>query len=195
MNPRPGLQRVVGVGGVAFTTFNCIVGVGIFALPALVAGVLGAAAILAYGICLVLIGLVGLCFAEAGSRVTGSGGLYAYASASFGPVAGGVVGALMLFTSQVASAGALARFLLDTLAITWPALAAPGVDFALLAAIFGVLAVVNIAGTRGGTRLTVVIGLVKLALLAFVTMSGLVYAFVHRRAGRSRPPVEGVGGD
>ena len=44
----PHLGRVVGVSGVAFTAFNCIVGVGIFSLPGLVAGVLGPAAIIAY---------------------------------------------------------------------------------------------------------------------------------------------------
>jgi hypothetical protein len=38
------LPRVIGVSGVAFTAFNCIVGVGIFGLPGLVAGVLGSAA-------------------------------------------------------------------------------------------------------------------------------------------------------
>jgi amino acid transporter len=80
--PRPELERVIGVGGVAFTSFNCIVGVGIFALPALVASLLGTASILAYGACLVLIALVGLCFAEAGSRVPASGGMYAYAEAA-----------------------------------------------------------------------------------------------------------------
>ena len=41
------LQRVVSVTWVAFTAFNCIVGVGIFSLPGLVAGVLGPAAIVA----------------------------------------------------------------------------------------------------------------------------------------------------
>ena len=109
------LKRVIGVGGVAFTAFNCIVGVSIFGLPSLVAGLLGPAAILAYGVCVVLIGLVGLCFAEAGSRVPGSGGLYAYATAAFGPVVGGVAGALMLFANSIGSSAAVARLSLDIL--------------------------------------------------------------------------------
>ena len=53
------LERVIGVQAVAFTAFNCIVGAGIFGLPALVAAVLGPAAILAYLICLILIACVG----------------------------------------------------------------------------------------------------------------------------------------
>ena len=90
------LPRVIGVSGVAFTAFNCVVGVGIFGLPGIVANVLGPAAIVAYLVCLVLFGLIALCLAEAGSRVSGAGGLYAYASAAFGPVVGGVAGMLLL---------------------------------------------------------------------------------------------------
>src|ERR1044071_1989635 len=84
----PTLKRVIGVSGLSFSSFNNIVGSGIFGLPALVAALLGPAAILAYVVCAVLIGLVGLCFAEAGSRVASAGGLYAYARVPFGPVVG-----------------------------------------------------------------------------------------------------------
>ena len=72
-----------------------------------------------------LVGLVGLCFAEAGSRVSRSGGLYGYACAAFGPVTGGVTGALLLFANSIAGAAAIARFLLDTLALPFPILAQP----------------------------------------------------------------------
>ena len=88
----PSLNRVIGVGALAFSSFNNIVGSGIFGLPALVAALLGPAAILSYLVCAVLIGLVGLCFAEVGSRVASAGGLYAYARVPFGPVVGGVAG-------------------------------------------------------------------------------------------------------
>src|SRR5260370_14807775 len=91
----PSLKRVIGVGVLAFSSFNNIVGSGIFALPALVAALLGPAAILSYLVCAVLISLVGLCFAEVGSRVTSAGGLYAYARVPFGPVVGGVAGTLL----------------------------------------------------------------------------------------------------
>ena len=62
------LPRVIGTSGVAFTGFNCVVGVGIFGLPGIVANVLGPAAIVAYLVCLVLFGLIALCLAEAGAR-------------------------------------------------------------------------------------------------------------------------------
>ena len=64
--PGPRLERVIGVGGPGCSAVNCIVGSGIFGLPGLPPRS-GPAAFLAYLVCVVLIGLVGLCFAEAGS--------------------------------------------------------------------------------------------------------------------------------
>jgi len=169
------LKRVIGVGGVAFTAFNCVVGVGIFGLPGLVAGVLGPAAILAYGVCLVLIGLVALCLAEAGSRVPEAGGLYAYAGAAFGPVVGGVAGALLLFANSIGSSAALARFFIDTLAGIWPAMAQPWAGTGLLALVYAVLVVINITGARSGSRLSVVFGLLKLTPLVLLIGAGLFF--------------------
>lgn len=193
MSTAPHLDRVVGVPGVAFTAFNCIVGVGIFSLPGLVAGLLGPAALIAYLVCAVLIGLVGLCFAEAGSRVDGSGGLYAYATAAFGPVVGGVAGALSLFAGAIGSAAALARFFLDTLASIWPALGHAGAGIALLVAIYGTLALVNIAGTRDGTRLSVLLGILKLTPLLAIIMFGLFAIQPANLAWPALPPVSKVG--
>ena len=93
------LKRVVGVGGLSFNVVNLTIASGIFALPATMAVILGHAAPLAYFVCMVLFGLVGLCFAEAGSRVGSAGGLYAYVSVPFGPVAGGVAGTLLWLAS------------------------------------------------------------------------------------------------
>ena len=68
------LVRALGVRALAATTFNVIVGGGIFGLPSEVAQGLGAAAPLAYIVCAIAMGLIVLCFAEAGSRVSLSGG-------------------------------------------------------------------------------------------------------------------------
>ena len=74
---RGSLERVVGPAALGLNIVNLTVASGIFALPALVAASLGREAVLAYLVCAVLFGLVGLCFAEAGSRVGSAGGLYA----------------------------------------------------------------------------------------------------------------------
>lgn len=189
----PHLDRVVGVPGVAFTALSCIVGVGIFSLPGLVAGVLGPAAIIAYLVCAVLIGLVGLCFAEASSRVSSSGGLYAHAGAAFGPVIGGVAGALSLFASSIGSAAAIARFFIDTLATIWPTLGNVGASIVLLVAIYGTLALVNIAGTRDGTRLTIMLAILKLAPLLAIILFGVFAIQPANLAWPAMPPVGRMG--
>ena len=83
------LVRTLGVWGLAASIVNVTIGGGIFRLPASVAGILGTAAPLAYLVCAVAMGLIVLCFAEAGSRVSLTGGLYAYIEIGLGPLVGG----------------------------------------------------------------------------------------------------------
>jgi amino acid transporter len=185
--------RVIGVAGVAFTSFNCIVGVGIFGLPGLVAAVLGPAAILAYAACLVLVALVGLCLAEAGSRVPHAGGLYAYATAAFGPVVGGVTGALALFATSIGSAAALARFFIDTLAGFVPAAGTPVGVVVVLVALYGFLGAANTLGAQGGGRLAVVFGVLKFTPLLLLIVVGAFAVQPHNLVWTSVPPVPKVG--
>jgi len=166
------LKRVIGVGALAFASFNNVVGSGIFGLPALVAALLGPAAILSYLVCAVLIGLVGLCFAEVGSRVASAGGLYAYARVPFGPVVGGIAGTLLWFANSVVPSAAISNFLADTLASSWPALTGGPARVLFLAAIYLLLAVVNIRGTRQGAWLSVATALIKLTPLVLLVIAG-----------------------
>ncbi len=122
--PQP-FQRVIGVRPLALTMVNLIVGAGIFGLPAFAAHDLGPAAVLAYGVCIVLVGLVGLCLAEAGSRVSDAGGVYAYASASFGPYVGAITGHLLWFANGAVGNAAVAVLGADTLGMLVPWLAGP----------------------------------------------------------------------
>src|SRR6202161_982116 len=92
------LLRALGVRQLATTIFNYTVGSGIFVLPALAVARLGAAAPLAYLICMVVMGLVLLCLAEAGSRVSVTGGVYAYVETALGPLVGFIAGAVLLLT-------------------------------------------------------------------------------------------------
>jgi APA family basic amino acid/polyamine antiporter len=189
----PSLSRVIGVSGVTFTAFNGIVGAGIFGLPALVAAVLGPGAIIAYLVCAVLIGLVGLCFAEAGSRVSTSGGLYAYASAAFGPVIGGGAGILLLVANCIAPSAALARFVVDTISVAVPAADAVLPRTALLGAIYFTLAVVNISGARRAAQLSTLVGYVKLAPLVLLVIFGVFAIHPSNLRWTSIPSLSSVG--
>ena len=91
-SPRPAapaaLVRVMGTFGLAAAIVNITVGGGIFRLPANVAGALGPAAPIAYLVCAAAMALIVLCIADAGSRVSLTGGPYAYIGVALGPYAG-----------------------------------------------------------------------------------------------------------
>src|SRR5436190_19393126 len=72
------LVRAIGLRRLTASIINITVGAGIFVLPAVVSARLGAAAPIAYIVCATLMALIVLCFASAGSRVSMTGGLYAY---------------------------------------------------------------------------------------------------------------------
>ncbi len=173
--PSPAVSppRVLGIGGVAFASFNCIVGAGIFGLPALAAAALGPAAVLGYIVSAAVLGLVGLCLAEAGSRVTEAGGPFAYATVPFGPAIGGMVGTLM-WVSCVSGSAAVANLWIDTLASAWPDLGTTGPRLALILAFYAGLAVVNVRGARHGSRLSVAMALIKIVPLVGIVLIGIV---------------------
>src|SRR5436189_6476551 len=89
-----GLKREIGVRRLAASIINTTIGAGIFVLPALVPGELGRAAPLAYLVCASAMALIVTCFAAAGSRVSVTGGLYAYVEVAFGPFVGFLSGVL-----------------------------------------------------------------------------------------------------
>jgi APA family basic amino acid/polyamine antiporter len=157
---------------------NVTVGAGIFGMPALAAHDLGAAAILAYVVCAIIIGMVGLCLAEAGSRVAGTGGLYAYATASFGPFAGGMVGMLLFTANGAFSDAAVSALFADTITLLFPWFTAPAARAALVIATYGCFAWLHIRGTRGGVIAAQVTTVVKLVPLIVLIVAGAF--FIHR---------------
>ncbi len=168
-----GLVRAIGVPGLAANAVNLTVGAGIFALPAVVAALLGPAAILAYLVCGLAVTLVFLCFAEAGSRVSRSGGAYAYVEAAFGPYAGFLVNILLWFGFGVLGDAAIANVLVNSLAVLAPAIAAPVPRAAIMLLLFGGVALINIRGVRQGVRFAVGVTVAKLVPLVLLVAWGL----------------------
>ncbi|HEY3818151.1 MAG TPA: APC family permease [Polyangiaceae bacterium] len=171
------LRRILGVRALALTMVNLTIGAGIFGLPALAARELGVGALFAYLVCMGLVGLVGLCLAEAGSRVLNAGGLYGYARASFGPVVGTVTGHLLWFANGAVGNAAVAVLLADTLGVLVPWLAGPLPRAAVLVGYYAILVVVNVRGTRQGAGLSQVTTVLKLVPLVALVLCGL--PFVH----------------
>jgi len=168
-NPDALLVRELGVRQLAANIFNYTVGSGIFALPALAVAQLGSAAPLAYVACAVVMALVVLCFAEAGSRVSATGGPYAYVEAALGPFIGFIAGCLV-FTTGLSAAAAVCALFVRTLLRLLPAIPA-SLTSVLIVLIVSVLVFVNVRGIKTSARVLEGITIAKLLpLLAFVLL-------------------------
>jgi amino acid transporter len=172
-NPEQSLVRAIGPWALGANAVNLTVGAGIFALPALVAALLGPAAVIAYLICAVLILLVLTCFAEVGSQVTRSGGVVAYVEEAFGPLAGFVTWVMFALAFSAASDAAIAHVLMDALATAVPALSGGVPRILALVVLFGGLAAVNIRGVRQGVRVAVATTVAKLVPLLLLVAVGV----------------------
>ena len=167
------LLRVIGVWTLTLSVINFIVGSAIFVVPAGAAKELGSAGVLAYLVAAALVLVVALCFAEAGSRVTATGGAYAYVERAFGPWLGFVVASLMWVANGVVAGAAVANALIGSLATVVPTLGVGGPRAGLLIAIFLGFGCLNVLGTTLGARSVVVLTLLKLAPLLILLVAGL----------------------
>ena len=168
------LQRLIGVRALALTAMNTTVGAGIFGLPALIAADMGASAPIGYIVTASLFFCVVLCFAEAGSRVSSAGGLYAYSNAAFGPFTGSFVGTLLWFGNGALSNAAVAVLMVNGLSLAFPALAEPFGRNLTLIVVYTSLAAVNVRGLKLGLRVTEGITVIKLLPLILLAVVGLV---------------------
>ncbi len=168
-----GLERVIGPWGLATNAVNLTIGAGIFALPAVVAAMLGPAAVLAYLVCAALMGLVLACFAEVGSRVTRSGGAVAYVEEAFGPMAGFLAWVSFVVVYSAGSDAAIAHVVVGAAGAAWAPLGGAAASSLLLAAIFACVALVNVRGVRQGLRLSAGMTIAKLLPLLLLVALGV----------------------
>src|SRR5256886_7005167 len=99
------LVRGIGIPALTANIISSTIGAGIFVIPAAVAAGLGPAAPLAFICCAVAMVLFVTCFAIAGSRVSLTGGLYAYVEVAFGKYVGVLAGMPYFPTALGAVAG------------------------------------------------------------------------------------------
>jgi amino acid transporter len=166
------LVRAVGVWGLAAAIANITIGGGIFRLPANVALALGPAAPLAYIVCAVAMGLIVLCIAEAGSRVSLTGGPYAYVELAFGPYVGFLTG-VMLWLLGTTAVAAVSTVYVDNAAKLLPGMDAPLARAGLLVVTYALVTTVNVLGVRQGNRLNGVATVAKLLPLLLLVAGGL----------------------
>jgi APA family basic amino acid/polyamine antiporter len=183
-----GLIRAVGVRGLSAGMINYMIGAGIFVLPAVVAARVGGAAPAIYVICAIAMGMIVLCFADAGSRVSISGGTYAYAEVAFGPFVGFVVATSLWFGSAVLASAAVANIFVDTLPQISPRLGGPFIRNGALVLIYVALAAINIRGIKIGSGVVQTVTAAKLTPLLILVGVGLLAINIENLAWPGMPP-------
>ncbi|MCS7157742.1 MAG: amino acid permease [Blastocatellia bacterium] len=179
------LLRAIGRWSLAALVINSIIGSGIFGLPSIVAGLVGAWSPLAYLLAATGMGLIMACFAEVASRFTAAGGPYLYAREAFGAFFGVQIGWLTWLV-RLTAAAANANLFVIYLAEFWPSADDPIPRAALLTLLIGGLAAVNYRGVRTGAQVSNVFAVLKLIpLLLFI---GLGFAFMKPIEVRSSTP-------
>lgn len=167
------LVRAIGTWALAAGVINVTVGGGIFRLPSTVARDLGAAAPLAYIVCSIAMGLIVLCFAEAGSRVSLTGGPYAYVELAFGPYVGFLTG-VQLWLLGTTAVAAVSTVFATNAAKLFPIFEQPAMRSLLLIGSFAMVATVNILGVKQGSRLNGIATIAKLLPLILLVVAGMV---------------------
>jgi amino acid transporter len=170
--PDAQLVRAIGTRELTASIINVTIASSIFLMPAMVAAGLGAAAPIAYLVCAALMALIALCFAAAGSRVSLTGGLYAYIEVAFGGFAGFIGGYLYWSTACLSVASVAAAFA-GSVGVFLPALGIGVLRALLLLCLFAGLAWVNVRGIKPGIRLIEAITAAKLIpLLVLIIVGG-----------------------
>ena len=167
------LERVVGVTGLSLNIINITVGAGIFALPAIVGVELGGFSIFAYVFCGIMMASIMLCYAEIGTRITKTGGSYAYVVAAFGDFFGFIVNWLAVFGWSILGSAALMNIIADSLAVIFPIFSNPLIRGLFFFVLISFLVVTNIRGAKEGVAFIKWITIIKLLPLIGIIIFGL----------------------
>ncbi len=146
------LKRELGRWDLTAIGINMVIGAGVFLVPSEVAaqvGRWGPAVYLALGFFSLL---VGLCFAEVGSRFEGTGGPYLYTQAAFGRFAAFEVGWMYWFT-RVAAQASVTNGLILALGFYWPWMRMGMSRLLLLTVVTAAFATINVWGVRQAARM------------------------------------------
>ena len=113
-------------------------------------------------------------FALAGSRVSLTGGMYAYVETAFGRFSGFIAGVLYFLTAILATSGIVSLFA-DTIGAISPFFAGKVTHFLIVLLVLGSLAWTNIRGVRAGARAVWIITIVKLIPLLIFVCAGIFF--------------------
>jgi APA family basic amino acid/polyamine antiporter len=187
-----GLIRSVGAWSLAASIVCIVVGAGVFAVPGALAASIGPYAPIAILVCATAIASVAICFAEAGSRIASSGGVYGCIHAAFGPLVG-YVGGMLLWIGNVLACGGIAAALADVTTDLLPQpLKMPAHAF-IVVGVIGTITFVNIGGVTRGMRLVSLATLLKLLPLVIFVVVGASAVHGRNYLPTAAPSAAGLG--
>jgi basic amino acid/polyamine antiporter, APA family len=186
------LVRVIGRWSLVALAVNSILGSGIFGLPSTVAGFLGSASPAAVLLAGCGMAVIIACYAELASQFSQTGGTYLYLRHAFGRLVGVQVGWLTLLGRLTACAASV-NLLVVSLGEFWPGATQPVPRLLVISLFIATLAAINYRGVAGGTRVSNVSVVAKLAALGTVCVTGVIYLGTHAHA--SAVPVHAGTGD
>lgn len=178
-NPDAQLVRALGVPSLAANIVNTTIGASIFVLPATMVRMLDGAAPVAFIVCAIAQAIFVTCFAIAGSRVSLTGGLYAYVEVAFGRYVGFLAG-LMNFTTAILSVSAVMNVLVDAASAFVPAVTTGAGRMMAMLIVYTVLAGLNVRSVRTGAGAVTFVTIVKVLPLLLFIAAGIF--FIHPSA-------------
>ena len=185
------LVRAIGTFGLAAGIINITIGGGIFRLPANVASTMGPSAPIAYIVCALAMGLIVLCIADAGSRVSLTGGPYAYVGTAFGPYFGFISGVLLFMLGTFATA-AVSTVFAASIGQLVPALSGRATTTLVLIAAYAFWWFVNFRGVTLSVRLNSIATIAKLLPLLLVAIGGAFFVSASNLAIETVPPASDI---
>tara|TARA_R110000868_G_scaffold330120_7_gene591059 strand:- start:968 stop:2269 length:1302 start_codon:yes stop_codon:yes gene_type:complete len=186
------LKRRIGVFGLSANIINIIIGSGIFVLPAVVASYMGASSIIAYLFCGFLMTMIMLCFAEAASKVTNTGGPYTYIETAFGDYAG-FVGGFFAIGSNLFADAAVSNALVNVIGSAYPIFADGLPRLLFLFVLFYGMVYINVLGLKQGIGLVKFNTLIKLIPLLLLIIIGFKDVSISNLYFESMPSIKTLG--
>src|SRR4051812_45638672 len=188
------LKRDLGIWAAVSIVIGTVIGSGIFRVPQTMTQTAGSIemvfAVWVVGGILTMAGA--LTYAELASMLPGAGGEYVYLTEAYGPIWGFLYGWTQMWVAKSGSIATLATAFFEYSGNFWPGLehiffqiplplgehGAPlNVSYGQIFAIGVILAlaVVNYFGVKAGGNLQIVVTIIKVGLIAFVILAGLLH--------------------
>jgi len=169
-----GLSREIRKWDLVALLVNVTVGAGILKLPSDVQKAVGNYSLTAFVVCAVIIGMIALCFAEVGSRFSGTGGPYLYARKTFGATLAFLVGWLMWMT-RLAGFATLAHVFVAYLSYFWTPAGSGFPRIAIVTGLVITVTAINLIGVKESARVGDIFTVSKLLPLMLFVAVGLFF--------------------